>query len=339
MFTTEFSLVMGASILIAIYAVITFKAIRDKLKYRVLHLIILMILMIGVVPIIIAHGIHGLSSSVGDNEAWLQFWSGYLGSIIGVLGAALFAYLNTKYQIENERNTRKLERVERVRPVITTNYRYILKDQEKIYLTSDMEDIKCSIEGISIDQTMEKLFELTGDSKIFKSQTLLDRALLSINNITKYDMYRVTVRLEYKHDVVRQNNTKTIDVVEELFIPVISAKESCIISPYLVLHDKEIFMKQIKIFYKTEEFENSLAVFSIKDPDKENANISNTAYYEYGDDIGEEIPDDSIVRSTGYTFANEKVDTALVQNRKNGDVCTDYGVGGTTTTTTTQKLN
>lgn len=36
----------------------------------------------------------------GTDDGWLGFWGGYLGSILGVLGAALFAYFNTKYQLD-----------------------------------------------------------------------------------------------------------------------------------------------------------------------------------------------------------------------------------------------
>lgn len=54
-------------------------------------------LIIGV-PILLNIGIAFVSSSVGDDGDWLGFWGGYIGSIIGVFGSGITAYLIFNYQ-------------------------------------------------------------------------------------------------------------------------------------------------------------------------------------------------------------------------------------------------
>lgn len=67
------------------------------------HAILIIVVMVIGLPISIAIGIYLIPSVVGDNDSWLDFWGSYLGSVVGVFGAALFAYLNTKSQLKEQK--------------------------------------------------------------------------------------------------------------------------------------------------------------------------------------------------------------------------------------------
>ncbi|RRG09481.1 MAG: hypothetical protein DUD32_04630 [Lactobacillus sp.] len=91
-------------ILVIIYAVcLTFGIKRITLGKNVIETVTAMIASaVLLVPLFLRFGIQGMPSKVGNNSDWLNFWGGYLGSIVGVMGAALFAWINTKMQINRQ---------------------------------------------------------------------------------------------------------------------------------------------------------------------------------------------------------------------------------------------
>lgn len=71
-------------------------------KDTLLMTVFLVILAILIIPIVVAWSVPRVPSKAGGDSAWIGFWGSYLGSIVGVAGAALFAWINTKMQIQKQ---------------------------------------------------------------------------------------------------------------------------------------------------------------------------------------------------------------------------------------------
>ena len=65
-----------------------------------------------IIPLLLGTIMPFVNTGVGDDNGWLGFWGGYLGSIVAVL----FAYFNTKYQITREHRAKKEEQKEQILP-------------------------------------------------------------------------------------------------------------------------------------------------------------------------------------------------------------------------------
>lgn len=87
-----------------------------------------------IVPLLLAMLIMFFNIGVGDDNGWLGFWGGYLGSIVAVL----FAYFNTKYQITREHQAKKEEQEEQILPYF--NIDSLVSDSPKPTLAPDLSN-------------------------------------------------------------------------------------------------------------------------------------------------------------------------------------------------------
>lgn len=79
------------------------KKIRSNKWFWVLGIIVIGIIFI-VIPFCTQKVINVDSNQQGTNDGWLGFWGGYLGSIIGVLGAILIVQIQIAEERENKKN-------------------------------------------------------------------------------------------------------------------------------------------------------------------------------------------------------------------------------------------
>lgn len=97
---------------------------------RILGIIVISVDLILLLPCAIGLGILLMPSSIGDDSDWLGFWGSFIGSIIGVAGAAIFAYMNTNFQLKEQRkndlrNALEIEDIKNKSKLLSLNNEYV----------------------------------------------------------------------------------------------------------------------------------------------------------------------------------------------------------------------
>lgn len=82
--------------------------IKFATKYRKTTIFLLIIFVLIAIPWVTQKLINVNSNQMGSDDGWLGFWGGYLGAIIGVVGA----YLILQMQVQKETEAREREKVE-----------------------------------------------------------------------------------------------------------------------------------------------------------------------------------------------------------------------------------
>ncbi|WP_076647280.1 hypothetical protein [Latilactobacillus sakei] len=128
-------LVLPVGVIVVVTSVICIKKILFPEKDEKISgaIIILMFVAVFGIPIVVSAGVAEIPSFMGDggdSGDWIGFWGSFLGSIIGVAGAALFAYINTNFQLKEQRrndlfNALEIEDVKNKSKLISINTNYL----------------------------------------------------------------------------------------------------------------------------------------------------------------------------------------------------------------------
>ncbi|WP_338208319.1 hypothetical protein [Lactiplantibacillus paraxiangfangensis] len=138
----------------------------DFIKKHWIGLTGLLVLVIIAIPASVLFFMDKVFYSIGNgtDDGWLGFWGGYLGSIVGVVGAALFAYINTRIQLKNERNRQvQQEKRQAKRKNYEMMIRYISDFKAKMavdYVIWEPEETPDVQSSLIMKETMERAKKL-----------------------------------------------------------------------------------------------------------------------------------------------------------------------------------
>lgn len=115
-------ILVGVVIIISIFTIFLAPG-----KWKIFGIIIFLVATVIGIPIILVYGIASIPSDVGDDSDWLGFWGSYIGSLIGVFGSGITAYLIFNYQQkEIDKKKYNQEKKQEIPTILDVNAAYDL---------------------------------------------------------------------------------------------------------------------------------------------------------------------------------------------------------------------
>ncbi|MSD84613.1 hypothetical protein GKC32_09430 [Lactobacillus curvatus] len=106
------------------------ECLKPNANNRVLGVVLISVSLILLLPFSIEISVANMPSTAGNDGDWIGFWGSFLGSVIGVAGAAIFAYMNTNFQLKEQRkndliNALEIEDIKNKSKLLSLNNEYV----------------------------------------------------------------------------------------------------------------------------------------------------------------------------------------------------------------------